>query len=153
MELSNPVLSGLIRKRQELMVELGAAQAQGRQIAAAVEALDATIRLFNPTINLELARVRTVRIPGSPSREMARQVLGAMREAGGPVSYSDVALAIMRVSGANLEDKVLVEVIRRRAGACIRRLVSQGMVAPGPAAHGVLRWQFASVSSRTGESV
>ena len=143
MELSNPVLSGLIRKRQELMVQLGAAQAQGRQIAASVEALDATIRLFNPTINLELARVRTVRVPGSPSREMARQVLGAMREADGPVSYSDVALAVMRVSGANLEDRVLVEVIRRRVAACIRRLVSQGAAAPGSPMHGVLRWAIA----------
>ena len=142
MELSNPVLSGLIRKRQELMVELGAAQAQGRQIAASVEALDATIRLFNPTINLELARVRTVRVPGSPSREMARQVLGAMREAGGPVSYGDVALAVMRASGANLEDQALVEIIRRRAGACIRRLVSQGMAEKREPLHGVLRWGF-----------
>ena len=60
MDLSNPVLSGLIRKRQELAADLDAAQATLRRVVASLDAMDATIRLFSPDLDLDAARVRRI---------------------------------------------------------------------------------------------
>ena len=70
MELSNPVLSGLIRKRQELAEDLEDAQATLRRVVASLDAMDATIRLFSPDLDLSTARVR-------PARQVANPQLGS----------------------------------------------------------------------------
>ena len=144
MDLSNPVLSGLIRKRQELAADLDAAQATLRRVVASLDAMDATIRLFSPDLDLDAARVRPARQTRNPQHETTRLVLGILRDAAGPLSYRDVALAMMRAAGANLSDRELVEVMRRRAAACVRRLVRQGAVVEGEATGGVLRWGLSS---------
>lgn len=46
---------------------------------------------------------------------------------------------MMQATGANLSDRELVEVMRRRAVACVRRLVRQGAVVEEEAARGMLQ--------------
>lgn len=46
MEISSPVLSDSIRKRQEVAAGLDVAQSRLRQLILDIAALDATIRLF-----------------------------------------------------------------------------------------------------------
>jgi len=143
MDLSNPVLSGLIRKRQELATDLDATQATLRRVVASLDALDATIRLFSPDLDFDVARVRPARQVRNPQHETTRQVLGVLREATGPLSYRDVALAMMRAAGGNVRDAGQVEVMRRRVAACVRRLVRQGAVVEGEAAG---NWRKASLN-------
>ena len=50
---SNPVLSGLIRKRAELAGELEAVHARIPVLVAALNSVDATIRLFSPDLPLD----------------------------------------------------------------------------------------------------
>jgi len=153
MDLSNPVLSGLIRKRQELAADFDTAQAHLARVVASLDALDATIRLFSPNLDLDAARVRPARQVRNPQHETTRQVLGVLREAAGPLSYRDTALAMMQAAGGNVGDAGQVEVMRRRVAACLRRLVRQGTVVEGLAVGGVLRWSVTNVSSRPGESI
>ena len=142
MELSNPVLSGLIRKRQELAEDLEDAQATLRRVVASLDAMDATIRLFAPDLDLDTARVRPARQVANPQQETTRHVLGILREAEGPLSYREIALRMMGVLGVTVTDGALVETMRRRVGTCVRRLVMRGVVVEGEAVGGVLRWRL-----------
>jgi len=144
MDLSNPVLSGLIRKRQELAGDLDAAQAQLRRVVASLDAMDATIRLFSPDLDLNAARVRPARRVGEPKHETTRQVLRIMREAGKAMSHRDITVAIMLAEGRSIQDHKGVEVMRRRVSDCVRRLVKQRVVEAGEAAGGVSRWAMKS---------
>ncbi len=70
MDTSNPVLSGLIRKRQETVSDLDAAQSRLRQLILDIDAVDATIRLFQSDIDLAVVKVRpTPRRPGFSKRK------------------------------------------------------------------------------------
>jgi hypothetical protein len=60
MDTSNPVFSGLIRKRQEISAELDAAQFHVRQLVIGIDALDATLRLFKPDVDLDVVWVRPI---------------------------------------------------------------------------------------------
>lgn len=143
MELSNPVLSGLIRKRQELAESLEDAQATLRRVVASLDAMDATIRLFSPDLDLETARVRPARQVANPQQETTRHVLGILREAEGALSYREIALRMMQGLGVTVTDTALVETMRRRVATCMRRLVQRGVAAEGEAVSGVLRWAIA----------
>jgi hypothetical protein len=61
MEHNTFVISGLTTKRAELAGELGAAEKRVVQLRADLDSLDATIRLFNPTIAPKAIRPRVKR--------------------------------------------------------------------------------------------
>lgn len=81
-DLSNPVLSGLIRKRQEFASDLDAVRAALRRMVASLDALDTTIRLFSPDLDLDALRVRSARQVRNPQHETTRLVLGILCKAG-----------------------------------------------------------------------
>ncbi|MGI4977972.1 MAG: hypothetical protein ACRYG6_13615 [Janthinobacterium lividum] len=140
MELSNPVLSGLIRKRQELADELEDAQAVLRRVVASLDAMDATIRLFSPDLDLETARVRPARQVANPQQETTRHVLGILRNAEEPLTYGEIALRMMQLLGVTVTDRALVEIMRRRVGTCVRRLVGRRVVAESGVKDAVACW-------------
>ena len=91
METSNPVLSGLIRKRQEVAAELDAAQSRLRQLILDIDALDATIRLFQPDIDLAVVKVRPMPRRYEANRgDTSRLILSLLREAGEGLSHREV---------------------------------------------------------------
>src|ERR1700726_3581016 len=98
------VISGLIAKRAELAGRIEAAQAELRQMLIDLDSLDATIRLFDPEIDL-------VEIKPQPARnqafrgEVSRIVLGTLRKAGKPLPTYEIALHVMASRGLNTVDK------------------------------------------------
>ena len=52
-DLSYPVLSGLVRKRQELVTEIKGLESRLHALVLNVDALDATIGLFAPRSTLK----------------------------------------------------------------------------------------------------
>ena len=66
MDMSNPLLHGLLRKRQEIANRLGLAQSQVRPMILDIDALDSTIGLFHPDV-----AIGTVRIDPVPRRHAA----------------------------------------------------------------------------------
>lgn len=72
MVLSNPVLSGLVRERQEIVTSLEAVQAELRTLTGSLDAIDATIRLFDPAIDLDVVHVRPARRHNMPHGETSR---------------------------------------------------------------------------------
>lgn len=91
--------------------------------------LDATIRIFNP--NIDLAEVKPKPLPPRNHAfkgEVSRIVLGMLRQAIEPLTAQDIARHVMAERGLNIADKRLVRVIGKRVGACLRHYRAKGIV-------------------------
>ncbi|MFN3658491.1 MAG: hypothetical protein ACK4UO_14670 [Pseudolabrys sp.] len=129
------VLSGLLAKRSELAGKIEFAQAELRQMMIDLDSIDATIRLFNPEIDLVQIRPKIVPARNQAFRgEIARIVLGTLRKAGKPLPTHEVALHVMAARSLNMADKPLLRVINRRVGAAMRHHRIKGLIrsVPGP---------------------
>jgi len=137
-------LAGLIRKRGELAGELDASQGRVRALIAAVDHVDATIRLFSPDMDLEAVPVRPVparhaAVPG----QVTRPVLDALRNTTQSMTTRDLALHVMRGRGLNVEDGLLVRLMVRRVGSTLRQLRERGALDATAGAGGVMSWRLA----------
>ena len=144
LDTSNPVLSGLIRKRQEVLAELDLAQSRLRQLILDIDAVDATIRLFQPDIDLSVVKVRP-----TPRRHLAhrgdtsRLILSLLREAGETLSHREITQLVMTARGLNLADRALCQTMRDRVGASLRGMRGRGRVIGGKGKGLGVRWGLA----------
>ena len=51
-----------------------------------------------------------------------RHVMGALRLAEGPVTSRDIARTVMTARGLNPDDPTMLQMIRKRVGACLWKL-------------------------------
>lgn len=122
------VLSGLIAKRAELAGRIETMQREMRELVAAIGHVDASIRLFDPNVDLEDIK------PKLPPRfqafkgEVSRLVLNALRKSEGPVPISDLTLVVAAGRGINTDDKPFMRILSRRVGACLRNLRKKELV-------------------------
>ncbi len=144
MDTSNPVLSGLIRKRQEVAADLDAAQSKVKQLILDIDALDATLRLFQPDIDLDVVKVRpTPRRHEAHRGDTSRLVLSLLREAGHALSHREITQKVMQARGLNLGDRALCQTMRDRVGASLRGMRDRGsLVSDGGVGLGV-KWRVA----------
>lgn len=126
MDTSNPVLSGLIRKRQEIMDQLDAAQSRVRQLIMDMDALDGTIRLFAPEADLAVVRVRPTVRRHEASRGDTSRIIGSLLREHGPMTTRDVTAKVMEARGLNQADAALVATLRLRTGASLRGMRERG---------------------------
>ena len=144
MDLSNPVLSGLIRKRQELVAELQGYEAKARAIVAQVDALDATVRLFSPTLKITSVRVRpTPRRMGVQPGDTTKLVFELLRQAGHPLTHRELLDRIMEARGMNDADQPMREAMRNRTGSSLRGMRKRGSLVTVKGADGAMRWWVA----------
>jgi len=144
MDTSNPVLSGLIRKRQEVAADLDGAQSRVKQLILDIDALDATLRLFQPDIDLEVVRVRSVPRRHQAHRgDTSRLVQTLLREAGHPLTHREITQRVMTARGLNLADRDLCQTMRDRVGASLRRMRQRGRLVTGDEVGREVRWGLA----------
>ncbi len=129
------VVSGLIRKRAEIAGQIEHTQTVLRQLVIDLDNLDATLRLFQPDIDLEAVSPK----PFPPRHhafrgEISRIVLAALRESPRPLTTHDIAQHVMAERGLNTSDKQLVRLVGKRFGACLRHQRGKELVRsePGP---------------------
>ena len=137
------VLSGLIRKRAEIAGRLEVAHNQVRQLIIDLDAVDATIRLFAPDI--DLAEIKPKPLPPRHSAfkgEIMSLLLRTMREAGKPLHTRELAQLAMLARGLNAADRGLAKTVQKRVGASLRHLRGKGIVASEAGRDGVL-WRVA----------
>jgi hypothetical protein len=103
------VVSGLVAKRAELAGQVAHAEAELRKLRSALEHLDATIVLFNPSI--KPADIRGRRVPHRPAilPELARHVLDLMRIASEPLTTREMALRLLKEHGLDKTDLVRLD--------------------------------------------
>jgi hypothetical protein len=122
-------VSALLPKRAEIAGEVEHYKRLVRQKLIDLEALDQTIRIFCPDIDLEDVRPR----PFPPRHaaykgEIAPIVLGTLRDATKPITTADLAQHVMASRGMNTADKKLVHIMTKRVGACLRHHRATGLV-------------------------
>ncbi len=144
MDSSNPVLSGLIRKRQEIAAELDGVQAKLRQLMLDIDAVDATIRLFQPDIDLDVVKVRPTPRRHEASRgDTSRLILSLLRKASQALSHREITQRVMTARGLNLADRALAQTMRDRVGASLRGMRGRRRIASGEGKGPGVRWGLA----------
>ena len=147
MDTSSPVLSGLIRKRQEVAAELDAAQSKVRQLILDIDALDATLRLFQPDIDLDVVKVRpTPRRHEAHRGDTSRLIASLLREAGEALSHREITVRVMQARGLNLADRALCQTLRDRVGASLRGMRQRGQLVSGEGKGPGVRWGLAGLT-------
>lgn len=122
-------IQGLIRKRAELAGEVEAMNAKITAHMAALNSVDASIRVFRPDIDLDDLPERVAAAPFTGFRgEIQRFLLDELRKANGPQSTFDLADKIMERRGLDASDKIVVNLIRKRTGYALSKLRKAGKV-------------------------
>jgi hypothetical protein len=138
------VLSGLIDKRAELAGRIEAAQTELRLLLITLDNLDATIRLFDPNIDLDEVRPKALPARNTAFRgEVARLVLTCLRKAGAPLPLNEITLHVMTGRMLNTDDKPLMRVLSKRVGAALRHNRHKGLVASIIGPNGAMLWEIA----------
>ena len=116
-----------MRRRQEVADKLDLAQGAVRQLVLDIDALDATIRLFQPDAPIGLVRVRpTPRRHQAMRGESSRLILRMLGEATGPMTTRDLLLRVMEARGLNAADRGMYEAMRQRVGRVPARACGTG---------------------------
>ena len=91
------VIAGLVKRRAELTGEIESTHERLRQMVTDHEALDATIRQFDPDYRVETIKPKAFRPPEDWSRrgEMTRIILSVLRQAAEPLTTRDIALQLL----------------------------------------------------------
>ena len=123
------VVTGLMQKRAEIAGRIEHTQTALRQLIIDLDNLDATLRLFDPDIDLEEIKPKPFPPRHQAFRgEVSRIVFAALRQANGPLTSHDIAQHVMAERGLNTSDKRLVRLIGKRVGACLRHQRGKGLV-------------------------
>ena len=129
------VMSALMAKRSELAGKIEFVQTELRQLIIDLDNVDATIRLFDPNVDLEEIKAKPLPARNAAFRgEVARIILTYLRKASGPLPAHDITLAVMTSRALNPADKPLLRVLSKRVHACLRhnRLIGTVRSVPGP---------------------
>jgi hypothetical protein len=105
------------------------AQAELRQLLIDLDSLDATIRLFDPEIDLVEIKPKPIPARNQAFRgEVSRIVLGTLRKAGKPLPNHEVTLHVMTSRSLNTADKPLLRILSKRVGAALRHYRKLGLI-------------------------
>ena len=98
------VVAGLKRKRAELDGELRLAERRVAQLGADLGAIDATIRIFDPSVQVRTIKPRLKRgRPASiPAGAFSRTVLDVLRQASEPLSTREIGAGVASALGLDV---------------------------------------------------
>jgi hypothetical protein len=137
------VISGLIAKRAELAGRIEFAQAELRQMLIDLDSLDATIRLFDPEIDLVEIKPKPLPARNQAFRgEVSRIVLGTLRKAGRPLPTHEIALHVMASRSLNTADKPLLRTLSKRVGAGLRHYRKLGLIRSVSGPDRIMLWEI-----------
>lgn len=135
------VVSGLVAKRGELAGEVEHYRRELQRLADELGHVDATIRLFDPSYDLGVIRVRqrSHRNQWFGQGECQRLVLEVLREAVEPLSGDALTKALLVRKGLVGHREAAAQV-KKTASAVLRRLVAKGVVRRSTRPDGTRVW-------------
>jgi hypothetical protein len=138
-------VQGLLRKRADLAGQAEGLRDQLDARLAELDAIDRTIRVFKPDIDLDDLPTRAAPPAMTGTRgEFQRFLLDALRKAEGPLTTHDLAKLVMAERGMNQADKVMVKLMRERTGNSLAKMRRAGRLACKKAGPGsLLVWGIA----------
>lgn len=122
-------VQGLIRKRAEIAGQVENLHMELASLMAQLNALDSSIRVFKPGIELSDLPERLPPAPFTAFRgEVQRFLLEELRKANHPLTTFDLAAAVMERRGLDATDKIVFTLIARRTGYALSKLKRAGRV-------------------------
>ncbi len=130
------VVSALRGKRGELAGRIDALQDQLREAMIDLDHVDATLRLFDPDIELDEIKPKPLPPRHHAFKGQVSRAILAMLRADGAMDGKAITIRLMAERELNANDKVLAKAMQKRIGAALRNLRERGLVAssPGPGA-------------------
>jgi hypothetical protein len=122
-------LAGLVEKRAEIAGQIAHTRATLRQLIIDLDHVDAAIRIFDPSYDVDGIRQK---IPTAAHRalrgDLTRATLDALRDAPGPMTTKELARHVMAERGLNSADAALLQLFTRRTGALLRHQKKRGIL-------------------------
>ena len=118
------VISGLTAKRAELAGEIQQTEKHLAGLRSALEALDLTIGLFDPSIAPKAIRPKLKRIAKDgqfKAGELTRTVLGVLRRANRPLTVREIAGEVAAICGLDMSTIAAANVVVANTRAALSR--------------------------------
>ena len=135
-------ISGLLRKRSEMMGEAQRLREALAVVGNDIEALDRVLETLGYQGDLKNVTPRGNRVVFFARNELRRFCLNELRKADKPISARDLAEKIITLEGKDLRDRRLRNDMVRRVGKSLKLLRQQG-VAMSRGRNGNLAWMLA----------
>lgn len=130
------VVSALKEKRIKLATEIERLREELRQRVIDLDHCEATLKLFDPTVQIaDLGPRKVPQVLSDIHGDTGRVILDTLREATAPLSTSKMCEVIMKARGLDTDDKALCRLMMKRTVANLKHWsVSRGLIRsmPGP---------------------
>lgn len=138
------VITALSRKRAELSGDIERLQRELSDKIAALEKLDATLLLFDPSYKIAGIKPKAFRPPDWSKRgEMTRLILGILRKATEPLTSSDIAAQLIVERALDRDDAKLQRLMTKRVGVALRGQRDKGVAVSSPGPDMSVLWRLA----------
>ena len=117
------VVSGLVKRRAELVTEAKAAEVTLERLLADIDHIDGALRVYDPAY-----RPSRVGISRAKRTDLARTGLDVLRQAAAPMSLREVTLAIMARHGKESPDSRAVEAQMNKVRSALLGQMKNGTV-------------------------
>jgi hypothetical protein len=134
------VVTALKSKRGELAGVIDALQDQLRQAMIDMDHIDATLRMFDPDIELDEIRPKPLPPRHRAFKGQVTRAILAMLRAEGAMDARAITLRLMAERELNVNDKGLQKAMHKRIGAALRNLRERQLVDSDQAKGGLLLW-------------
>ncbi len=143
--MTDYVLTGLVKRRAELTGDIERTHDALRKMVADLESLDATIRQFDPSHNVEAIRPKAFRPPKDWANrgEMSRIILSILRLASEPMTTRDIAVELLVTRALDRSDIRLLRLMTKRVGVALRGQKDGGTVRVLPGPGQMVLWEVA----------
>jgi hypothetical protein len=123
------VISGLMRKRAELAGKIDAMQTEVRQLLIDLDAVDSTLRLYVPDIELAIIKPKPLPPKHHAFRgELTSILLPTLRRFPDGLTSLELAKHVMVQRELDTADAQLVRMMAKRVGAALRNQRRHGVV-------------------------
>lgn len=136
------VVSALRGKRGELAGQIDALQDQLRAAMIDLDHVDATLRMFDPDIELDEIRPKPLPPRHHAFKGQVTRSILAMLRAEGAMDAKAITIRLMAERDLNPNDKTLQKAMHKRIGAALRNLRERTLVLSRSGPRGRLEWSL-----------
>jgi hypothetical protein len=128
--MTDYMITGLVKRRSEMAGEIEATHAKLRHLVNDLEAIDRTLRIIAPDMEVEAIRPKAFRPPDDWSKrgQMSRLVLSILRQAREPLTSREIAAQMLLEPAMDAEDVKMLRVMTKRVSTALRDQRDRGTV-------------------------
>ena len=135
-------ITALRDKRGELAGQIDALQDQLRQAFIDMDHIDATLRMFQPDIELDEIKPKPLPPRHRAFKGQVTRAILAMLRKEGPMDAKAITLRLMAERELNVNDSGLQQAMHKRIRAALRNLRERALVASAQGKGGLLVWSL-----------